>query len=383
MAGSEFMEMLVGVGASRVRDLFSTAKKAAPSIIFIDELDAIGRMRGAGGAMGGHDEREQTLNQILVEMDGFLPNDNVIVLAATNRPDVLDPALVRPGRFDRRVTLDMPDIEGRKSIIKIHARGKPFTNDIDWDRVAKRTVGFSGADLENMLNEAAIHAARHGQKEIAMKDLEEAATRVKLGPEKKRLQSEHERRMTAYHEAGHAVVGHMLEGADPVHRISIVSRLESLGQTLALPARDKYQQTENELLDQIAMIMGGRAAELIVFKQLTVGAMNDIEKATRIARRMVMDFGMSDLGPMSFSPMYENSDWGRAGTEPNQISDHMKSEIDKRVQAIIGRGLERAIVTLKKHRKATDRLVEILLKQETVEAEEFDKIMRIPKAETK
>ncbi len=380
MAGSEFMEMLVGVGASRVRDLFNTAKKSAPGIIFIDELDAIGRMRGMG-TMGGHDEREQTLNQILVEMDGFLPNDNVIVLAATNRPDVLDPALVRPGRFDRRVTLDMPDIEGRKSIIKIHARGKPFAKDVNWDGVAKRTVGFSGADLENMLNEAAIHAARHARKEILMADLEEAATRVKLGPEKKRLQSEHERRMTAYHEAGHAVVGHMLAGADPVHRVSIVSRLESLGQTLALPTRDKYQQTEQELLDQIAMIMGGRAAELIVSKELTVGASSDIEKATRIARRMVMDFGMSDLGPISLSPMWETGEWGRGMMEPSQVSDQMKAKIDNRVQLIIKEGLKRATALLKKNRKAMDRLAGILLKQETVEADEFDKIMGTPKVE--
>ena len=231
MAGSEFMEMLVGVGASRVRDLFNTAKKAAPAIIFIDELDAIGRVRGMAGSVGGHDEREQTLNQILVEMDGFTPNDNVIVLAATNRPDVLDPALVRPGRFDRRVSLDMPDIEGRKAILAIHAKGKPFDKGLDWNRVAKRTVGFSGADLENVLNEAAIQAARSAKKAISAKDIEEAATKVKLGPEKRRLQSDLERKMTAYHEAGHAVVGHMLPGADPVHRVSIVSRLMSLGQT--------------------------------------------------------------------------------------------------------------------------------------------------------
>lgn len=378
MAGSEFMEMLVGVGASRVRDLFNTAKKAAPAIIFIDELDAIGRMRGMG-TMGGHDEREQTLNQILVEMDGFTANDNVIVLAATNRPDVLDPALIRPGRFDRRVTLDMPDIEGRTAIIKIHARGKPFTADVNWERVARRTVGFSGADLENMLNEAAIHTARNNRKLIDNKDLEEAATRVKLGPEKKRLQSEYERRLTAYHEAGHAVVGHYLAGADPVHRVSIVSRLESLGQTLALPLRDKYQQTKSELLDQLAMIMGGRAAELIVFKELTVGAMSDIEKATRIARRMVMDFGMSDLGPMALSPMWETSEWGRVTMEPSSVSDSMKAEIDKRVQMLVKQGLDTATVTLKKNKKSMDKLVEILLKHETVESDEFDKIMGSPK----
>lgn len=380
MAGSEFMEMLVGVGASRVRDLFSTAKRAAPSIIFIDELDAIGRMRGAGGTMGGHDEREQTLNQILVEMDGFLPNDAVLVIAATNRPDVLDPALVRPGRFDRRVTLDMPDIGGRKAIIKIHSMGKPFAGEVDWDKVAKRTVGFSGADLENMLNEAAILAARDNRKQILMKDLEEAATKVKLGPEKKRLQSELERKMTAYHEAGHAVVGHMLPGADPVHRVSIVSRLESLGQTLALPTRDKYQQTKKEILDQLAMIMGGRAAEEIVFGELTVGASNDIEKATRIARRMVMDFGMSDLGPIALSPMWETNEWGRAMMEPDQVSEGMKEEVDKRVREFVNQGLKTATLVLSKNRKAMDRLAVRLLKEETIEAEEFVKIMRSKKA---
>ena len=308
MAGSEFMEMLVGVGASRVRDLFNTAKKAAPAIIFIDELDAIGRMRGMAGSVGGHDEREQTLNQILVEMDGFTPNDNVIVLAATNRPDVLDPALIRPGRFDRRVSLDMPDIEGRKAILAIHAKGKPFDKGLDWDRVAKRTVGFSGADLENMLNEAAIQAARLAKKAIGAKEIEEAATKVKLGPEKRRLQSDLERRMTAYHEAGHAVVGHMLPGADPVHRVSIVSRLMSLGQTLALPERDKYQQTRSELTDMMAMMLGGRAAEKLVFKELTAGAANDIEKVTRLARKMVVEFGMSDLGPVALGPMWETSE---------------------------------------------------------------------------
>ncbi len=382
MAGSEFMEMLVGVGASRTRDLFLTAKKAAPSIIFIDELDAIGRMRGMGGGMGGHDEREQTLNQILVEMDGFLPNDNVIVLAATNRPELLDPALIRPGRFDRRISLDMPDIEGRKDILAIHAKNKPFLDGINWDKVARRTVGFSGADLENMLNEAAILTARYARKKIEMKDLEEAATKVKLGPEKKRLQSPLERKMTAYHEAGHAVVGHMLPGADPVHRVSIVSRLQSLGQTLALPDRDKYQQTKSELLDQLAMMMGGRAAEQLIFKELTAGASSDIEKATRIARSMVMDLGMSGLGPMAMGPMWEMNDWGRSYMEPVQISEGLKSKIDLEVKELVETASKKAMIVLKANRIVVDKLAEALLDHETVEADEFEKIMKKKKVST-
>ena len=380
MAGSEFMEMLVGVGASRVRDLFNTAKKAAPAIIFIDELDAIGRVRGMAGSVGGHDEREQTLNQILVEMDGFTPNDNVIVLAATNRPDVLDPALIRPGRFDRRVSLDMPDIEGRKAILAIHAKGKPFDKGLDWSRVAKRTVGFSGADLENMLNEAAIQAARSAKKAISAKDIEEAATKVKLGPEKRRLQSDLERKMTAYHEAGHAVVGHMLSGADPVHRVSIVSRLMSLGQTLALPERDKYQQTRSELVDMMAMMLGGRAAEKLVFKELTAGAANDIEKVTRVARKMVVDFGMSDLGPVALGPMWETSEWGRSFVEPDQVSEEMKAKIDKEVKRLVDEAMKTAEIVLRKNMKKVDKLVEVLLTQETVEGEEFEKIMGVKKA---
>lgn len=379
MAGSEFMEMLVGVGASRVRDLFETAKKASPAIIFIDEIDAIGRTRGMGGSIGGHDEREQTLNQILVEMDGFSPNDNVIVIAATNRPDVLDPALVRPGRFDRRVTLDLPDIAGRKEIIQIHAQGKPVDKVVDWEKVAKRTVGFSGADLENMLNEAAIRAARLNRKAVTMDDLEEAATRVKLGPEKKRLQSKNERRMTAYHEAGHAVIGHMLAGTDPIHRVSIVSRGMALGFTMSQPTADKYQQTESELKDQLAAIMGGRAAETLVFKEITGGAASDIERATRIARAMVQDFGMSRLGPISYAPMYESGNWGRAFSEPNRVSEETQSQVDEEVKRLVSEGFDRAMAILTKNKKKMDRLVDRLLEVETVEQEEFEKIMGVKK----
>lgn len=380
MAGSEFMEMFVGVGASRVRDLFLTAKKSAPAIVFIDELDAIGRMRGSGGAMGGHDEREQTLNQILVEMDGFTINDNVIVLAATNRPDVLDPALVRPGRFDRRVSLDLPDIEGRKEILKIHAKNKPFEKIVDWNKVAKRTVGFSGADLENVLNEAAIYAARTNKKAIDMKSIEEAATRVKLGPQKKRMQSDEERKMTAYHEAGHAVAAHFLPGTDPIHRVSIVSRGMSLGATEATPSRDKYQQTKSELLDQMAMMLGGRTAEQIVFNELTAGAASDIERATRVARRMVIDFGMSDLGPVALGPMWEVTDWGKAMMEPENISEDTKAKVDAEVRRLVEDASRVAVVLLKKHRKEMDKLVEVLLEQETVESDEFEKLMVVKKA---
>ncbi len=304
MAGSEFMEMLVGVGASRVRDLFNTAKKNQPAIIFIDEVDAIGRQRGIG-IMGGHDEREQTLNQILVEMDGFSPTEQLVVIAATNRPDVLDPALIRPGRFDRKVELELPDVVGRKAILAIHAKGKPFESAVDWERVAKRTVGFSGADLENMLNEAAILAARLGKKAIDMKDIEEAATKVKLGPEKRRLQSDLDKKMTAYHEAGHALVSWNMPHMDPIHRISIVGRTRSLGHTEIEP-EDRVHETKTRLIERIAMMLGGRAAEDLIFKEMTTGASDDIANATKIARLMVSEFGMSNLGPINLDGEQRN-----------------------------------------------------------------------------
>jgi cell division protease FtsH len=379
MAGSEFMEMLVGVGASRVRDLFETAKKASPSIIFIDEIDAIGRTRGMGGTVGGHDEREQTLNQILVEMDGFTANDNVIVIAATNRPDVLDPALVRPGRFDRRVTLDLPDIAGRKDIVKIHAQGKPFDKEVDWDKVAKRTVGFSGADLENMLNEAAIRAARFDRKEIMMVDLEEAALRVKFGLERKRLMSQRERKMVAYHEIGHAIIGHLLPGNDPIRRVSIVSRGMALGYTMSQPDSDKYQQTESEFKDQIAVILGGRAAEKLVFNELTAGAASDIDKATRLARAMVVEFGMSRLGPIALGPSWETSDWGKAYMEPVKVSEATQAKVDVEVKRFVDEGYKLALKVIQENRKVMDKLVERLLVVETIEQEEFEKIVGIKK----
>ena len=371
MAGSEFMEMLVGVGASRVRDLFNTAKKAQPAIIFIDEIDAIGRQRGVG-IMGGHDEREQTLNQILVEMDGFTPNEHVIVMAATNRPDVLDPALVRPGRFDRRVVLDLPDVEGRKMILKIHAKGKPFAEDVNWEKVAKRTVGFSGADLENMLNESAIMAARLAKKAIDMKDLEESATRVKLGPEKKRLQSELDRKMTAYHEAGHALVAWEMPHVDPIHRISIVSRGMSLGHTMTEPI-DRVHETKAHLLEQIAVMMGGRAAESLIFEDVTTGASDDIEKATSVARAMVTQFGMSKLGPVN----YDNQ---KSVYEQSELSQEMAAKIDEEVKKISEEAYSQATAILSKLRKKLDMLAEELLKKETIEGEDFVRLIGPKKA---
>lgn len=374
IAGSEFMEMLVGVGAARVRDLFAMAKKSAPAIIFIDEIDAIGRMRSVG-IMGGHDEREQTLNQILVEMDGFEPNTTVLVVAATNRGDLLDPALTRPGRFDRRITLDLPDIQGRQAILKIHSKGKPYVAKMDWDKVAKRTVGFSGADLENMLNESAILAARNNKKEIDYLDIEEAATKVKLGPEKKRLQTDSDRKMTAYHEAGHAIVNFYLHGMDRVHRISIVSRGMALGYTLTPPEKDRLHETKSHLINEMATMMGGRAAEELIFNDVTSGAANDIDQATRIARYMVMEFGMSSLGPMNFGPQMDITEWGKSMMDQPSISPEMLSKIDSEVQGFLGIALTTAQKILKTHKKQLGMIMNELVKHETIEGDEFEKLM--------
>lgn len=373
IAGSEFMEMFVGIGAARVRDLFSAAKKNAPSIIFIDEIDAIGRTRSIG-AMPAHDEREQTLNQILVEMDGFAPNEQVIVIAATNRGDLLDPALLRPGRFDRKIVLDYPDIEGRKAILKIHAKGKPFSQEVNWEKVAKRTVGFSGADIENMLNEAAILAARANRQEITMEDIEEAATKVKLGPEKKRLQSPLDKKITAYHEAGHAIVTHFQPNMDPVHRISIVSRGMSLGYTLIPPTKDRLHETKSHLLQQIISMMGGRAAEKLIFNEVTTGAASDFDQATRIARAMVVEFGMSDLGPINFGPSYE-IEWGRRYWDQNTISESMLAKIDAEVKKIIDYCYQKAEEILLKNKPLLDKVADELLKKESLDDEEFLKIV--------
>lgn len=381
MAGSEFMEMLVGVGASRARDLFAQAKKSKPAIIFIDEIDAIGRSRSMS-VMGGHDEREQTLNQILIEMDGFEPNESVIVMAATNRGDLLDAALLRPGRFDRRVTLDMPDKEGREAILKVHMKNKPFEENIDWGRVAKRTVGFSGADLENMLNEAAIEAARHNRSKIAMVDIEEAAIKVQLGPQKKRIQSDEEKALTAYHELGHAIVAHELPHEDAVHRISIVSRGRSLGHMLNLPATDRTNETKSHLVEKIASMLGGRAAEELVFGEITTGASSDIQNATGIAREMVMEYGMSVLGPINLASE-QKTYMGRPYAESQQLSDEMLAKVDIEVRKFIDEGYKVAIGILKKQRKTLDKIAKILLEKETLEGEEFEELMEHPKVSSK
>ncbi|MBP6891923.1 ATP-dependent zinc metalloprotease FtsH, partial [Candidatus Shapirobacteria bacterium] len=372
MAGSEFMEMLVGVGASRVRDLFGTAKKAGKAIIFIDEIDAIGRMRG--GFDGGHGEREQTLNQILVEMDGFETNSAVVVLAATNRGDLLDPALLRPGRFDRRVVLEMPDLEAREEIIKIHAKGKPFERAVNWKNVAKRTVGFSGADIENMLNEAAIKAARENKEKISAADIDEAALKVKLGSEKKRIQSEEDKKMTAYHEAGHAIVNYV-EELDPVHRISIVSRGMALGFTLIPPEKDRIHETRSRLIKQMAMAMGGRAAEELVFNDTTTGASSDINHATNIARSMVEDWGMSDLGPINWGTQYDATDMDRAWMEPSKISSGMQTKIDEEIKKLVENSMDEARKILRENRKKLDELAEVLVKKESIDMKEFEEVM--------
>jgi len=376
VAGSEFMEMLVGVGAARVRDLFGKAKAAAPAIIFVDEIESIGRMRGQGFS-GGHDEREQTLNQILVEMDGFAPNDNVMVMAATNRPDLLDPALTRPGRFDRRVSLDLPDIEGRKAIIKIHKKGKPFAKSVNDERLATRTVGFSGADLENMLNEAAILAARTDKKAIDDLDLEEAATKVKLGPQRRRMQSMEEKKLTAYHEGGHAVVAHYMPHVDPVHRISIVARGMSGGHTLVPPSIDRYTETKRRLMERIATLMGGRAAEDIVSGEYTTGAASDLEIASSIAREMVTQFGMSDLGPTIYTSRPQYGMWPGM-SDGSQVSPELAAKIDKEISKIIDSGYRDAKDLLIKHKTDLDKVAETLLEKETLDRDQFEKIVGKP-----
>ena len=373
IAGSEFMEMLVGVGAARVRDMFAQAKKASPAIIFVDEIESIGRQRGMG-ISGGHDEREQTLNQILVEMDGFTPNDHVIILAATNRPDLLDAALIRPGRFDRRVVLTLPDLEDRKAIIALHMKGKPFTKDVNTEKLARRTVGFSGADLANMLNEAAILAAREGKTAIDNKDLEEAATKEKLGPQRKRMQSEKDRKLAAYHEAGHAIVGHFLPNVDPVHRISIVSRGMSGGHTLFPPTEDRSNESKSRLVEQITAALGGQAAEQLVFKDISTGAASDIEVATNIARSMVTQYGMSSLGPISVNPRPTFGMW-RGMEDGSELSPKLHDAVDAEMKKIMDNCYKNAQSILSKHRTKLDAVAKALLEKETLESDEFEKIV--------
>jgi cell division protease FtsH len=373
ISGSEFVEMFVGVGASRVRDLFDQAKRNSPCIVFVDEIDAVGRQRGAGLG-GSHDEREQTLNQILVEMDGFDTNTNVIVVAATNRPDVLDPALLRPGRFDRQVILDRPDMKGRTAILRVHSKGKPIDKTVAIEDLARQSPGFSGADLANLMNEAAILAARRNRKSIMMNDFEEALERIVAGPERKsRVISEAEKLIIAYHEGGHAVVQRILPKCDPVTKVTIISRGMALGYTMALPTEDRYLQSKSEFEDKIAGLLAGNVAERLVFGDTTTGSSNDIEKATDLSRRMVTEFGMSDrLGPLSFGKRDELVFLGREIGEQRNYSDEIAKQIDEEVRAIIDRAYERASQVLETHRDRLEALAQKLIAEETVDSTSFE-----------
>jgi cell division protease FtsH len=376
ISGSDFVEMFVGVGASRVRDLFEQAKQNSPCIIFMDEIDAVGRHRGAGLG-GGHDEREQTLNQLLVEMDGFEMKDNIILIAATNRPDILDPALLRPGRFDRQIVVDRPDRNGRKKILEVHTRGKPLAREIDIDALAGQTPGFTGADLSNLVNEAALLAARNGKREITQIELEEGIMRVIAGPEKKtRVMSGKERKITAYHEMGHAIVGHYLPNADPIHKISVISRGQALGYTISLPGEDKFLTTRAELLDTMAMTLGGRAAEEIIFGEVTTGASNDLEKVTATAKQMVMRFGMSEkLGPRVFGHDHGQPFLGREFSAEPDYSDEIAREIDDEIRRIVEGAHLQAKEILTTHKESLEKLSEILIKRETIEKEQFESLL--------
>ena len=381
ISGSDFVEMFVGVGASRVRDLFDQAKANAPAIIFVDEIDAVGRHRGAGLG-GGHDEREQTLNQLLVEMDGFDTKAGVILIAATNRPDILDPALLRPGRFDRQIVVDRPDLEGRRAILRVHSKDKPLAKGIDVDVLARRTPGFTGADLANLLNEAALLTARRGFKEIGMPQLEEAIDRVIAGPERKsRLISEKEKRVIAYHEGGHALVGHALPDADPIHKISIIARGRALGWTLALPTEDKYLTTRSALRDQLAMLMGGRTAEELIFLDPTTGAQNDIERATQIARAMVTEYGMSDeIGPQQLGHKSGEVFLGRDMGQQANYSEEVAAHIDSEVRRLLDEAHAEARDVLITYRSTLDRLADALVAKETLDTPEVMEILAdVPK----
>ncbi len=372
ISGSDFVEMFVGVGASRVRDLFEQGKRNAPCIIFVDEIDAVGRHRGAGLG-GGHDEREQTLNQLLVEMDGFESTDGVILVAATNRPDVLDPALLRPGRFDRHVVVPLPDVRGREQILQVHARRTPLAEDVDLSRTARGTPGFSGADLENLVNEAALHAAREERQNVEMQDFEKARDKVYLGAERRSLvMSDEERRTVAYHESGHALVAYLTPGADPVHKVTVVPRGRALGVTWQLPERDRYNESRDFLFTKLTILMGGRAAEEIAFDALTTGARSDIEMATKIARAMVCDYGMSErLGPVSWSERQEEVFLGKEFGHRSQVSEHVAQMIDEEIRALVDDGRGRARALLLENLGVLHRVAEELLEKETLLAEEF------------
>lgn len=372
ISGSDFVEMFVGVGAARVRDLFEQAKQSAPAIVFIDEIDAVGRHRGAGLG-GGHDEREQTLNQLLVEMDGFDTKTGVILMAATNRPDILDPALLRPGRFDRQIVIDRPDLEGRKGILRVHARGKPIEPSVDLDVIARRTPGFTGADLANVINEGALLTARRSKPAISMLELEEAIDRVVAGPERRtRVISDREKKIIAYHEGGHALVAYLLPNADPVHKISVIPRGRALGYTLTLPTEDKFMVAREELIDELAMLLGGRVAEELVFGDITTGAQNDLDRATKIARQMVTEYGMSDrLGPLTLGQKTGEVFLGRDFASHPDYSDQVAFEIDSEIRALIDRAHDEALEILTEHRERLDRMAAALIEKETIEKEEL------------
>ena len=380
ISGSDFVEMFVGVGASRVRDLFEQAKRHSPCIVFIDEIDAVGRQRGAGLG-GGHDEREQTLNQLLVEMDGFGPNEGIIIVAATNRPDILDPALLRPGRFDRQIMVDLPDVKGREEILKVHARTRPLEASVELSILARRTPGFTGADLENLINEAALLAARRNQKVITMKELEDAIDRVIAGPEKKsRLRSEDENRLAAYHEAGHALVSHLLEKTDPVHKVTIIPRGRSGGFTLALPEEDRYFATKSELLDKICYGLGGRVAEQLIFNEISTGAQNDIERVTALSRQMIMEFGMSEeLGPLTFGRKQSQVFLGRDLGRERDFSEEIASAIDRESKRIIEECYRRTKELLTDNIDKLHAVAEAVLEKETLEADDFVRIVGVGK----
>lgn len=380
ISGSDFVEMFVGVGASRVRDLFEQAKKSAPCIVFIDEIDAVGRQRGAGLG-GGHDEREQTLNQLLVEMDGFGANEGIIMIAATNRPDILDPALLRPGRFDRQIVVDRPDIKGRQEILKVHVKGKPISPEVELGVIARRTPGFTGADLSNLVNEAALWAARKNKNKIDMPEMEEAAERVIMGPERRsRVISDKEKRLTAYHEGGHTLVGMLLDNTDPVHKVTIIPRGRAGGYTLSLPKEDRYYATRSEMLDELKVLLGGRVAEALVLKEISSGASNDLQRATSLARQMICEYGMSpELGPMTFGHRQDQVFLGRDIGRDKDYSEEVAAKIDKEIRKFIDEAYQKTESLLNENMDKLHLIADALIERETLEGEEIDQLMKYGK----
>lgn len=380
ISGSDFVEMFVGVGASRVRDLFEQAKKSAPCIVFIDEIDAVGRQRGAGLG-GGHDEREQTLNQLLVEMDGFGANEGIIMIAATNRPDILDPALLRPGRFDRQIVVDRPDIKGRQEILKVHVKGKPVSQEVELDVIARRTPGFTGADLSNLVNEAALMAARKNKNKIEMPEMEEAAERVIMGPERRsRVISDKEKRLTAYHEGGHTLVGMLLDNTDPVHKVTIIPRGRAGGYTLSLPKEDRYYATRSEMLDELKVLLGGRVAEALVLKEISSGASNDLQRATSLARQMICEYGMSgELGPMTFGHRQDQVFLGRDIGRDKDYSEEVAAKIDKEIRKFIDEAYQKTESVLNENMDKLHLIANALIERETLEGEEINQLMKYGK----